>query len=110
LPYSVHRLTGSRDGSDNITLTWNRRSRFEPLVRFGEPPLGEASESYDVEFWTAAAPGGTLLRTKTVGGSTANYAAAEQTADGHTPGDPVYYRVFQLSAVVGSGTEASITV
>lgn len=44
-------LGGGRDGSGNITLDWNRRSRL-PSTMFGDPPLGEATEQYQVQLYS----------------------------------------------------------
>lgn len=103
-PYSPVRLDGTRDGSNNLTITWIRRTRIGGEFRdFVDAQLGEASELYDVEIYSSGAFT-TLLRT--ISGlttPTASYTAAQQTTDGYTPGDTIYMRVFQISYVVGRG-------
>jgi hypothetical protein len=74
-------------------------------------PLGEASESYDLELWTSGYS--SLLRTFSgLTSATATYTAAQQVADGGTVASVVYARVYQRSAVVGRGTvlQASVTL
>ncbi len=104
-PFSPVHLTGSRDGSNNLTINWVRRSRIGAEWRdYVDIQIGESTLNFDVEIWDNTYT--TLLRT--IGGVSAVttiYTAAEQTADGLTPGDPVYVRIFQVSSVVGRGTK-----
>lgn len=99
----------TRDGSNNLTVTWLRRSRFASPWVSVEPPLGEDSEAYEVDILDA--PGGTVLRTIAgLATSSASYTAAEQTTDGLTPGDPVDLVIYQLSAKVGRGFAREVTL
>jgi hypothetical protein len=50
------------------------------------------------------------VRSATVSSQTTTYSAANQTTDGFTPGDPITFRVSQLSATVGAGTPTEATV
>ncbi|MNG17675.1 hypothetical protein D3C84_1016780 [compost metagenome] len=68
--------------------------------------MGEASEAYQVDIYSGA----TVVRTISATTPTASYTAAEQTADGLTPGNPVTLRVYQLSDVRGRGFPAIATV
>jgi hypothetical protein len=90
-PSVVH---ATRDGSDNITITWMRRSR-EVTGYFKSLGLYEESESYEVVI--------TNGRTISVSAEIATYTAAQQTTDGITPGDTVQFTIYQLSATVGRG-------
>lgn len=109
-PYAPCHLAGSRDGSDNFTGTWVRRTRqggqwFDLTETV---PLAEDSEAYEVDFVD-----GSEVVLRTVSGLTAesvSYTAAEQTADGGTPGDPVNMRVYQISALVGRGYQGAATL
>lgn len=87
-------------GTNDATLTWRRRSRLSYLPNGLEVPLGEDSEDYEVDILD----GVTVVRTIS-GLSTpeAAYSAANQTADGLTPGDPITARIYQMSATVGRG-------
>jgi hypothetical protein len=103
-PYSVHCVMGSRDASDNLTLTWYRRSRIggETFWNTSEQvPLGEASELYSVDILDG--PGGVVLRTLSTASESVTYTAAQQTLDGITPGAEVDVVVYQISATVGRG-------
>lgn len=106
-PWPVACTSGSRDGSNNLTITWLRRSRIigRPLW---VPILGEETESYEVDILDG--PGGTVVRTITATTETASYTAAQQTSDGLTPGDPIDLIVYQISAVVGRGKGREVQV
>ncbi|HWP59517.1 MAG TPA: hypothetical protein VNL14_16615 [Candidatus Acidoferrales bacterium] len=103
-PYPVTLIRGTRDGSNNLTLTCERRSRIRGTWNLvTNPPLGETSELYHVEIWTTDFA--TLKRQLSPNPTTssATYSAADQTTDGFTPGDPVGVRWYQISAAVGRG-------
>lgn len=106
-PKSPALVSGSRDGSNNLTVTWTRRTRLRtPGLGNGPVPLGEATEAYEVDVMSGA----TVLRTLTATSPSVTYSASDQTADGITPGNPVSVRVYQLSDVRGRGHPAAATV
>jgi hypothetical protein len=109
-PYAPMHLGGGRDASNNLTLTWVRRTRISGEWRSGvDVPLGEDSEAYEVDIYNGSGYA-TVLRTISTTSQTASYSAADQTSDGLTPGATVFFRVYQLSAVVGRGHAASGSV
>lgn len=101
--YAPVHLSGVRDGSNNLTINWIRRTRTGGEWRdYVDVGIGEASLLFDVEVWNSTYT--TLLRTfNSLTSTSAAYSAAEQTADGTTPGNPVYLRVYQISQTVGRG-------
>lgn len=107
-PWSPVHVAGTRDGSNNLSISWVRRSRIggEWMDGTETVPLGEASEAYQVDVMSGA----TVLRTIAVTAATAVYSAANQTADGITPGAPVTVRVYQMSETVGRGHKAEATI
>jgi hypothetical protein len=106
-PFAPAHVAATRDGADNITLTWERRTRaLVDVFSTGRMPLLEEEESYEIDIMD----GVTVLRTITATVKTAAYSAAEQTSDGLTPGDPVAVQVFQISAAVGRGYTNEETV
>lgn len=107
-PWSPVDIAGARDGGNNLTLTWTRRSRVPFASFFSTAPLGEATEAYEVDIRNAGDTA--TLRTIATTGPTASYTAAQQTADGLTPGNPVVLRVHQISAAIGRGTGRRATV
>jgi len=105
-PYSPVYIEGSRDGSNNLTITWNRRSRYAAQA-FWSPSLGEDSEEYEIDIFD----GVTVVRTiLSITSETSPYTAADQITDGLTPGNPVDVQIFQISATVGRGYAGVQTV
>lgn len=106
-PLSPVQVNGTRDGSDDLTVVWLRRTRLRtPGLGLGDAPLGEASEAYEVDVLS----GVTVLRTILATAEAVTYTATEQTTDGLTPGDPVDLKIYQISATRGRGYAAEATV
>ena len=111
-------LTGARDGSNNLTIGWTRRTRYGGPWLNGTDlvPLNETAEAYQVDILEAdyLTRVNTLSWTGTYdanGNPTLEYSAAQQTADGYyAPGDLVRIKVFQISDVTarGFGTTAIV--
>lgn len=107
MPKSPVHVEGVRDGSNNLSLSWVRRTRLQvPGLGLGPVPLGELSEAYSIDVYS----GVSVVRTITATTPAATYTAAEQTTDGLTPGNPVTLRIYQLSDVRGRGFPAIATV
>lgn len=109
-PWSPADVRGARDGSNNLTITWERRTRYSGPMLDGldTVPLNEESEAYEVDILDA---NGDVVRTiDGLSSETAAYSAANQTSDGFTPGDPIDVVVYQLSALVGRGFGAEATI
>lgn len=108
-PYAPWNIQGSRDGSNNLTITWLRRDRFrgKPI---NDAPMSEASESYEIDVIETGSPNA-VLRTITATSETASYTAAQQTADGFTPGDSVTVNIYQIgNVIVGRGYAGTATI
>jgi hypothetical protein len=109
-PFAPDGIAGSRDGSNNLTLTWDRRTRaIVRLLSASAIPLLEPREGYDVDVydvgWT------TVLRTIVVtDATTAAYSAANQTIDGLTPGNPVNVEIAQHSDWLRRGHATRATI
>ena len=110
-PFPPAKVRAVRDASNNITVTWRRRTRASyRLLSAESPPLVEGTESYRADFVDPSS--GTTLRSATVTDvQSVPYTAVEQGDDGHTPGDPVQITVYQVSPVTGAGRpSATLTV
>lgn len=105
-PYSPVHVLGTRDTSNNLAIEWTRRSRLRSAGLAGPVPLGEVAEAYEVDIFS----GVTVVRTITSSTPSASYTAAQQTADGLTPGNPVTLRIYQMSDVAARGFPAIATV
>lgn len=104
-PFSPYQLSFSLDGSNNLTGSWQSRSRYIATT-FRDLPLFEASEEYEVDVVKA----GVVQVTKTVTSKSLSYAAAQQVTDGLTAGDFDTIRVYQISEIVGRGYVAEFTL
>jgi len=102
-PFAPCHLTGSRDGSGNLTINWIRRSRkdfsWQPYV---DAALSEGSERYEIDVYNGAA----VVRTISATASTAVYTAAQQTADFGSAQASVNVKIYQLSDIRGRGWPA----
>ena len=104
-PFSPILFKVGRDASNNVHFEWQRRTRMSVRMigALGiSVPLGEDAELYDIDIF-ADGTFATVVRTITSGLPYADYSAADQTADGLTPGDTIYAKVYQRSAAVGRG-------
>jgi hypothetical protein len=72
--------------------------------------MSEASESYEIDVMETGSPDA-VLRTLTATSETVSYTAAQQTADGFTPGDPVTVNIHQMgNVIVGRGYAGVATI
>jgi hypothetical protein len=94
--------------SQAIVVTWKRRTRLSSS--FTGPagavvPLGEATESYEIDVVATAGP--TVLRTLTASTATATYTREMQVADSVGTATALRFDVYQISAVAGRGYAGS---
>lgn len=98
-------FTGSRDASDDITLSWQRRSKY-PGPTFGTAACrltaDESPEEYRLLVFIVS---GTVPVDEVVVGSSKShtYTTSEQTDAGITPGDPLEFEVSQVNTSAGPG-------
>jgi hypothetical protein len=95
----------------DLVIRWIRRSRALAADSWTAPeaPLAEEAEAYEVE----VLDGGTVTRTLSTGTTSVTYTSAQQLADRGLllgPGDTLDLRIFQLSAAIGRGAPATITL
>jgi hypothetical protein len=106
-PFSPIGVTGVRDGSDNLTISWIRRTRA--LIRmFGGTgvPLAEETEKYEIDIYVAAVYKRTLYVTAA---TSTVYSIANRTTDGNA-GTTVDLKIYQISAAVGRSKFFSATI
>lgn len=99
---------GSRDGSSNFTGTFTRRSRLSGSwwANGIQSPVGESSESYEVDVMS----GSTVKRTIAVTSPSFTYSAANQTTDFGSAQSSITFRIYQLSELVGRGYPLEVTL
>ena len=104
-PWRTARVPG------DLVIAWTRRSRALAADSWtaAEVPLAEEREAYEIEVLDGLA----VLRTLATTTTSVTYTAAQQLADLGAllgPGDTLDLRIFQLSALVGRGAPASVTL
>lgn len=102
MPFSPWDARKSKAASNDQTVTWQRRTRLSTNAFRGILPLGEATESYSVDFYTSAAFA-TVAGTITATTNTLTITSAQQTSFGLTPGGTLYLRIYQVSDIIGRG-------
>ena len=107
-PLSVVDVAGARDGSNNLTVTFQRRTRTGAAAweTGGTAPIGEDSLSFECDILNGA----TVVRTITMTVETFDYSAADQTTDFGSPQASIDIEIFQISALVGRGRVRAQTV
>jgi hypothetical protein len=105
MPLAPVHVAAKRDGS-GVTFSWIRRTRTDGDSWVGEVPLGEDSEQYALDILS----GGGVVRTLSTTTPSVLYAAADETADFSAPQSALHVRVVQLSATVGRGFAADLTL
>lgn len=112
MPFSPVNMRATRNASNDAVITFERRTRRQTQMigALGViAPLGEADERYETEFYSDGTFT-TIVRMVPTTTPTVPYSAANQTADGLTPGAPLHIRTRQMSATVGRGFALEGTV
>lgn len=106
-PYSPVDIGGGRDASLNIIINWIRRGRIGGgWLDNVNVPLGEGTESYDVDILNGVA----VVRTLSSATPTVTYTAAQQVTDFGSTQSTIHFRVYQLSQSIGRGYAGAGTV
>ena len=108
-PLSPVHITGRRHSpsTNDWSIAWVRRGRIDWEWRdYVDVPLGEASESYEIDIMS----GSTVKRTLTASAQSVTYTAAQQTTDFGAVQTSLSVRVYQMSATVGRGYVATATL
>jgi hypothetical protein len=108
MPWAPVHVRGTRNGAGDLTITWVRRTRFGGVWADGtDVPLNEESERYEVDILDA---GGAVKRTIAVTAPAATYTAAQQIVDFGAVQLSIAVKMYQLSATVGRGRPAAVTL
>jgi hypothetical protein len=92
--------------SDGIQISWIRRTRIDGDGWGVEVPLGEETEAYTLEFLF----GGSVVRSLICATPRAFYANADELTDFGSLQSSLHLRVAQMSATVGAGRVAEVTL
>lgn len=109
VPYAPVDLRLARAPTDDIVVSWKRRTRY--ATRFCGPdgsyvPLGEGAEAYSVEIIVSGQP----VRTAFVSDPTYTYSRSQAQADHGAVPAALRVRVRQISATVGAGRALEVDV
>jgi hypothetical protein len=96
----------ARRGADGVHVSWIRRTRIDGDGWGVEVPLGEDAETYRLDIVAA----GAVVRSLRCAAPQALYAAADELADFGAAQARLRIRVMQLSATVGDGFAADVTL
>lgn len=110
-PYAPWNVQAALTGNPvNISLSWVRRTRIGGELKDGTDlvPLGETSETYEIDILSA--PGGTVKRTLAATSPNVVYANADILADFGAVPSSLTVTVFQISAVAGRGFPRTVTL
>lgn len=107
-PLSPVYAKATRDGSGNLSATFVRRSRIGSTWWGNgvEAPIGEATQSYQIDVIKA----GAVIRTIESATPTFAYSAADQVTDFGSTQSSILFRIYQLSEVVGRGFVREVTL
>ncbi|WP_054908734.1 phage tail protein [Pseudomonas sp. NBRC 111135] len=107
-PLSPVLAKGSRDGSGNFSGTFHRRSRLSSSwwTNGIEAPVGEASESYQIDVMSGA----TVKRTISVTSRAWTYSATDQVTDFGSAQSAITFRLYMISAAIGRGYPLEVTL
>ncbi len=107
-PYAPAHLGGGRNAAGDITLNWTRRTRIGgEWANSQDVPLGESSQQYEVEIYSSSLYTQVVRTITGIASAFVTYAAAEQTADFGSLQSTLYFRVYQVSSVIGRGFAAT---
>jgi hypothetical protein len=106
-PLSPCHVRGKFEGSNDLTITWVRRTRVSGDAWDQiEVPLGEDSEAYEVDIMNGA----TVVRTISATSPTCTYTSAQQTTDWGSVQSSYTVRVYQINASYGRGAVAEANI
>jgi hypothetical protein len=107
-PLSPVHLRAAWQANGDLMVTWVRRGRIDADSWLAtEVPLGEEYEAYQVGF---ATEDGQTVRTATVNSPAVTYTAAQISADFDAPPEGLLITIRQVSAAIGPGIPATMTV
>ena len=104
-PWSPVHIEGTRNFSDDLIITWLRRSRGEESWNRVGVPLIEQNEEYEIDILDS---NGDVVRTFSTSGEDSDqsgitYTATQQDSDFGSVQSSVTVEVYQISDVVGRG-------
>lgn len=107
--YAPVHIRGRRHSpsTNDWAITWVRRGRIDGAWRdYVDVPLGQATESYEIDIMSGA----TVKRTLTSATQSVTYTSAQQTTDWGAAQTTITVKIYQMSATVGRGYAGTQTL
>lgn len=110
-PFRPLSIVGTRDGSNNLTITWERQTRHSAQLIQQGTPFNEEREQYKVQVLQTSGSELVVREVVVADVRTWTYTAAHQSTDSKVPGEPVPIIVTQMSMLIqDSGNSSPVTV
>ncbi len=105
-PWPPVHIKGTRNADGDLHITWLRRSRGEESWKYGDVPMFETEEKYEIDILDNTS--GEQVRTLSVSGENSDqtgvtYTADQQITDFGTTKLSVDVKIYQMSNIVGRG-------
>ena len=115
MPFRPVYISGRRNGSNDLIVTWDRQARRTIQVLEQAAPIDQELERYKFRVLPGIASETALRETIVLiaDGSSARtwtYTASNQLLDGITPGNPVHLEIVQMSGLVHDGNATRVTL
>ena len=111
-PFRPLVISGTRNGSNDLTVTWERQTRVSTRYLDQGAPYLEEAERYKI--LVRQGPNSTvgvreaIVNIATGDPRTWTYTASQQTSDGFTPGESITLELLQLSKTLNDAGNRSI--
>lgn len=110
MPFTPVCITGTRNGSNDLTVTWERQSRRSVQSLDQRVPFDSEVERYKIHVLNSPGAATALREVIRVDTRTWTYTASAQTTDGLTPGNPVHLVISQMGTILQDGQQTAITL
>ena len=106
-PIAPVNIDATKDGMDNITITWQRRDRHA-VLNTENPPLSETTEEYKLDIINSSDD--SVIRIETTYISSFTYTRAAQLSDFGSVQSTITVKIAQVSGTFGDGSFAEATL
>jgi hypothetical protein len=108
-PFRPVNITGSRNESNDLTITWERQTRRS--IQFLDHNTAHDEEEVKYKVRILLTPGASVaVREIITTSNTTTYNATQQSTDGIVPGNPVTVEIVQVSKFVQDGMASEETL
>ena len=98
-PLAVANVKVTQDDSNDVIITWSRTDRFAHYIFWGESPMSEAQELYEIDI----TQDDKIIRTLKTDTIKAVYSKTDQKTDAIKAGTEYNITIYRISKIVGRG-------